>query len=195
MRQTRATSRLPQRARQRAQAAQAFAALLATARQLRRPGGCAWDRAQTLNSLLPYVVEETWEVFEAIRRRRWHSLQEELGDVLYGVLCLALIGERQGRCTVTGLLRHTRGKMRRRHPHVFGRSRAGTPAEALRHWEASKRREGPRAHSPTRELRRTLIAWWDWLLAHPEVWARSTPARAPSCRPGRLHARRLSRPR
>jgi XTP/dITP diphosphohydrolase len=72
-----------------------FRALVATARRLQAPGGCAWDRAQTVPSLLPYLVEEAWEVFETVRSRHRRELPEELGDVLYTVLFMALVAERR----------------------------------------------------------------------------------------------------
>ena len=72
----------------------AFQELVTTARRLQAPGGCRWDRAQTVSSLLPYLVEEAWEVFEVIRRRQYQELEEELGDALYTVLLLTLAAER-----------------------------------------------------------------------------------------------------
>ena len=152
--------------------------LVATARRLQAPGGCAWDRAQTIQSLLPYLVEETWEVFETVRSRRHRALPEELGDVLYTVLFMALKAERQGRGSLEQLLTQTRRKMVRRHPHVFGNGRAGSPAAAYRSWQASKRRERPRAPSPSKAFRERLVAHWD------RVWAASEPRR-PSAKPRR----------
>ena len=144
-----------------------FWELVATARRLQAPGGCSWDRAQTVTSLLPYLIEETWEVFEVIRSRRYEELQEELGDVLYTVLFLALIAERRGFCRLESMLTVTRGKMVRRHPHVFGASRADSPRAAYRSWQRSKQLEGARRHSPSRRFRKRLVEWWDWLHAHP----------------------------
>ena len=144
--------------------------LLATARQLPALDGCAWDRAQTIDSLLPHLIEETWEVFEAARTRRRKRLQEELGDVLYTVLFLALIAERQGRFRLADVLRGTRAKMLRRHPHVFGTKQAGTAREAYQHWQRRKRLEGRnRASSPSRRLREQLLASWDRLLTRERV--------------------------
>ena len=145
-----------------------FWALVATARRLQGPGGCPWDRAQTVNSLLPHLVEETWEVFEAVRSRHRRDVQEELGDVLYTVLFLALIAERKRQCRLTDLLTATRKKMVRRHPHVFGDKHAQTPNAAYQAWQDSKRREGRKRHSPTKAFRERLVAWWEWLRTHPE---------------------------
>jgi uncharacterized protein YabN with tetrapyrrole methylase and pyrophosphatase domain len=130
----------------------AFTALVAVARRLQAPGGCAWDRAQTVDSLLPYLIEETWEVFEAIRRRRRAALPEELGDVLYTVLFLTLIAERRGWFRLEHLLQATRRKMIRRHPHVFGNAPAPTPETAL--VAAWDRRLTGRSRRPSGSLRR-----------------------------------------
>ena len=146
-------------------AADPFWDLVATARRLQAPGGCAWDRAQTVPSLLPYLIEETWEVFETVRSRRRRALAEELGDVLYTVLFMALKAERRGGRSLEQLLTATRRKMVRRHPHVFGAQRAVTPSAAYRQWQASKRRERSGAPSPSKAFRERLVAQWDRLHA------------------------------
>ena len=143
--------------------------LVATAKRLQAPDGCPWDRAQTVSSLLPYVIEEMWEVFEVIRSRRYEELEEELGDVLYGVIFLTLVTERRGRCSLRSLLMRTRAKMIRRHPHVFGTATAASPQSAYRQWELTKRQEGRRRHSPSKAFRQLLVSWWDWLHRHPEA--------------------------
>lgn len=148
----------------------AFSSLVATARRLQRPGGCAWDRAQTLQSLLPYLVEETWEAFEAIRHNRRGHLREELGDVLYTVLFLSLIAERRGLFSLTSLLQATNRKMIRRHPHVFGDRRANTPGEAYGQWQAAKRREQA-PPSRSKQLRPLLVSCWEWLHRDPTAAA------------------------
>ena len=129
-----------------------FWGLVETAKRLQAPGGCAWDRAQTIESLLPYLIEETWEVFDAIRRRRAKDVQEELGDALYTILFMSLIAERTRQGSLRSLLRATREKMIRRHPHVFGNRSAATPKEAYRQWQASKRREGTQPPLPLKAL-------------------------------------------
>jgi uncharacterized protein YabN with tetrapyrrole methylase and pyrophosphatase domain len=144
--------------------------LVTMARRLQAPGGCAWDRRQTLQSLLPCLIEEAWETFEVVKSRRLRDLEEELGDVLYTVLFLALIAERQGVLRLRPLLRRVQRKMVRRHPHVFGAHAGGTAAEAYQSWQTSKRREGSKAHSPSRQLEATLVGLWEWLHAHPKAW-------------------------
>ncbi len=146
-----------------------FWSLVETAKRLHAPGGCAWDRAQTVDSLLPYLIEETWEVFEVVRSGHRRELQEELGDVLYTVLFLTLIAERRGWLTLDSLLRTTRQKMIRRHPHVFGGRTAPTPQQAYQQWQAIKRQEGTPRYSPSKALRAMLVTWWEWAYAHPGV--------------------------
>ena len=146
-----------------------FWSLVGTAKRLHAPGGCAWDRAQTIDSLLPYLIEETWEVFEVVQSGHRKELQEALGDVLYTVLFLTLIAERRGWLTLDSMLRTTRQKMIRRHPHVFGQDSAPTPRQAYRQWKAIKRQEGTPRYSPSKALRAMLVTWWEWLYAHPGV--------------------------
>ena len=143
--------------------------LVATARRLQAPGGCPWDRIQTIDSLLPHLIEETWEVFEAVRTRQRKGLQEELGDVLYTVVFLALIAERQGRFGLADVLCGTRAKMLRRHPQVFGTKQAATARQAYRHSQRLKRLEGRSRASPSRRLREQLLASWDRLLTRERV--------------------------
>lgn len=149
----------------------AFARLLATARRLHSPSGCAWDRAQTLSSLFPYALEELWETFEAIRARRRTAVREELGDAMYSLLFLALIAERTHRGLLARLFTDVNRKMIRRHPHVFLGARAPSKREAYRLWEAMKRQEGARSPSPSAEFRTALTGMWDWLRVDPETRA------------------------
>jgi len=141
--------------------------LVKTAQRLQGPGGCPWDRAQTIRSLLPHLVEETWEAFCAGRRRRYAHLEEELGDVLYTVIFLTLIAQRRKRFNLETLLKNTRRKMIRRHPHVFGSWRARTVREAYAHWQAVKRRERRLDVSSSKGLRPLLVALWDLLRTCP----------------------------
>lgn len=142
--------------------------LVATAQRLQRPRGCPWDRAQTVQSLLPHLVEEVWEVFCAVRQRRRAHLEEELGDVLYTVVFLALVAERQGWFDLKTLLAKTQQKMIRRHPHVFGTKRARSPDEAYAHWQRVKRRERPGGASWA-GVRPLLVELWDALRVRRHV--------------------------
>ena len=101
-------------------AGEAFARLVAIMRRLRAPGGCPWDREQTIASLAPYLLEETYEVLDAIEREDWAALQEELGDLLLQPVFQAEIAGGEGRFTIVDPLNAIVEKLIRRHPHVFG---------------------------------------------------------------------------
>jgi len=109
--------------------------------RLRAPGGCPWDREQTFDSITKYTLEETYEVLEAIESRNWDELVGELGDLLLQVLFYSEMAREEGRFSINDVLDRLAAKLVHRHPHVFGDASAGTPAEALRNWEALKSRE------------------------------------------------------
>ena len=88
--------------------------------RLRAPGGCPWDREQSFDSIRKYTLEETYEVFDAIERRDWPHLAEELGDLLLQVLFYAEMAANEGHFTIADVLDHLNRKLIRRHPHVFG---------------------------------------------------------------------------
>lgn len=125
-------------------AGEAFARLVATMRRLRAPDGCPWDREQTIASLKPYLLEETYEVMDAIEREDWAALSEELGDLLLQPVFQAEIAASEGRFTITEPLEAIVEKLIRRHPHVFGTVEAETSDEVLRNWEQIKRGEKAR---------------------------------------------------
>src|SRR5205814_60106 len=129
-----------------------FERLLEIMRRLREPGGCPWDREQTRTSLKPFLIEETYEVLEAIESGDTAALQEELGDLLFQVVFHAQIAVERGEFDMAALLARLADKMISRHPHVFGEATVGTPREALVQWEAIKQRE---AHTAGR--RRSVI--------------------------------------
>jgi MazG family protein len=109
--------------------------------RLREPGGCPWDREQTYETLRRYLVEESFEVADAIDRRDLEDLREELGDLLFQVVFLCRLSAEQGRFTVHDVIRGIADKMIRRHPHVFGTTTVATSEEVVRNWEEIKRRE------------------------------------------------------
>src|SRR5271165_3782294 len=88
--------------------------------RLRAPGGCPWDREQSFDSIRKYTLEETYEVFDAIERRDFPHLTEELGDLLLQVLFYAEMAANEGHFTIADVLGHLNNKLIRRHPHVFG---------------------------------------------------------------------------
>ncbi len=110
-------------------------------RILREPGGCDWDRAQDLRSMRPHLVEEAYEVIDAIDRENLNDLREELGDVLFLVHFFARLAEEQGAFDLEAVARSINEKLIRRHPHVFADVQVSGVADILRNWEEIKRRE------------------------------------------------------
>ena len=117
--------------------------LIAVLERLRAPGGCAWDRAQTHESLVQYLVEETYELVDAIETRNREELIEELGDVLYQVVFHSDIAAEAGQFTLEDVAAHMTAKMVGRHPHVFGDLVAETPDAVMQHWDRLKAQEKP----------------------------------------------------
>ena len=129
-------------------AAAAFARLVDLVRVLRSPGGCPWDREQTLQSLRPFVLEETYEVLDALDHDDRHALREELGDFIFEGVLLAQLCAESGDFTVADSLNAISDKLVRRHPHVFapdadggGKPLPATPDEVVERWEDLKARE------------------------------------------------------
>lgn len=122
-------------------ASQRFVELLSIMARLRGEGGCPWDRSQTPDTLRPFLVEETYEVLEAIDLGDPARIMEELGDLLFQIVFHVEIATEQGEFSMAELLTVLIDKMKRRHPHVFGSRSVDTPAEALAQWEAVKRAE------------------------------------------------------
>ncbi len=112
--------------------------LIAVLEKLRAPGGCVWDREQTHASLVQYLVEETFELVDAIEAGDRDELIEELGDVLYQVIFHADIAAEAGEFTLEDVAAHMRQKMVARHPHVFGDATASTPDDVVATWEKVK---------------------------------------------------------
>src|SRR5712691_721371 len=151
-----------------------FERLLDVMMRLRAPDGCPWDRVQTRISLKPYLIEEAYEVLEAIESGRSAPLQEELGDLLFQVVFHARLAEELGEFTTADLLRQLIDKMVRRHPHVFGDASVGTATEALAQWEAIKQREADeRAQRVQTKAARVNFDWPDaraaWTKVEEEV--------------------------
>src|ERR1700720_3729797 len=102
--------------------------------RLRGPGGCPWDREQTFDSIKRHTLEETYEVFDAIERRAWPDLKDELGDLLLQVLFYAQMASEAGHFTIQDVAENLNAKLIRRHPHIFGDVVASGSAEVLRNW-------------------------------------------------------------
>lgn len=110
--------------------------------RLRHPEkGCPWDLKQNFDSMLPHLLEETYEVAEAIHTRNRASLREELGDLLLQVVFLSQLAKEEGSFTFQDVLTEIYDKLVYRHPHVFGEQKAANSEEALASWEAQKARE------------------------------------------------------
>jgi tetrapyrrole methylase family protein/MazG family protein len=122
-------------------ASDAVERLLAVMARLRGPGGCPWDLEQTLTSLRPYVLEETYEVLEAIDAGDARAHREELGDLLLQIVFQARIAEEEGRFSFADVADAIHDKLVSRHPHVFGDSDAKDADAVLRQWAAIKRKE------------------------------------------------------
>jgi MazG family protein len=122
-----------------------FERLLEIMSRLRGPRGCPWDREQTRASLKPFLVEEAYEVLEAIESERPAALEEELGDLLFQVVFHAEIAAERHEFAIIDVLRRLIDKMTTRHPHVFGDASVDTPDQALAQWETIKQREAQEA--------------------------------------------------
>ena len=133
-----------------------FAEAVSIMARLRGPGGCAWDREQTFDTIRKYTLEESYEVFDAIERRNWTDLCEELGDLLLQVLFYAQMASEPGYFSIADVITSLNRKLIRRHPHVFGDEASAAAGNAvaspletqnidssqvLRNWEAIKRAE------------------------------------------------------
>jgi nucleoside triphosphate diphosphatase len=142
--------------------------------RLRGPGGCPWDREQTFDSIRKYTLEETYEVFDAIERRNWPGLCEELGDLLLQVLFYAQMAGEAGHFTLADVITGLNRKLIRRHPHVFGdqaslaagnsvesplQTEGIDSAQVLRNWDAIKHAEkAPAGTSALESIPRSLPA-------------------------------------
>ena len=109
--------------------------------RLRAPDGCPWDREQTFDSIKRYTLEETYEVFDAIERRAWQELKDELGDLLLQVLFYAQMGSEANYFTIVDVLANLNAKLIRRHPHIFAGAQATDTDAVLRNWEQIKQAE------------------------------------------------------
>lgn len=118
-----------------------FEKLVEIMARLRGPNGCPWDKQQDFNSLKPMLVEETYEVLEAVDNEDFEGLSEELGDLLLHVLFNARLAKEGGHFDINTVIDRISDKLIRRHPHVFGTESASTAEEVIRNWEAIKARE------------------------------------------------------
>jgi MazG family protein len=153
-----------------------FQKLVDIMRRLRGPGGCPWDREQSIESLRGFVLEETYEVLDAIDRADHDALRGEIGDLIFEGVFLAQIEADEGRFDVAESLRSVTDKLVRRHPHVFGTdeqksSGVDTPDKVLEQWEQIKAREQHDA-GDTRSLLRGVPKTLPSLLRAHEIGSR-----------------------
>ncbi len=109
--------------------------------RLRGEGGCPWDREQTFDSIKRHTLEETYEVFDAIDRRAWPDLKDELGDLLLQVLFYAQMAEEAGYFSIEDVAANLNAKLIRRHPHIFAGGKADTAEDVKQTWDAIKQTE------------------------------------------------------
>jgi nucleoside triphosphate diphosphatase len=130
--------------------------------RLRAPDGCPWDREQTFDTIKRHTLEETYEVFDAIERRAWPDLKDELGDLLLQVLFYAQMASDAGYFTISDVAANLNAKLIRRHPHIFAGAEATDADAVLRNWEQIKRTEkqasGAKQNSMLDDIPRTMPA-------------------------------------
>jgi MazG family protein len=115
-----------------------FERLVGIMARLRAPGGCPWDREQNFDTIKPYLLEEAYEVFDAIDQRDWPGLAEELGDLMLQAVFFAQMASEEGTFRIDDSLNAIAEKLIRRHPHVFGDGAANTSDDVKRRWDEIK---------------------------------------------------------
>jgi len=129
-------------------AAASLAEAIAIMARLRGPDGCPWDREQTFDSIKRHTLEETYEVFDAIERRAWPDLKDELGDLLLQVLFYAQMASEAGYFTLQDVATNLNAKLIRRHPHIFAGAKVADSDAVLRNWEQIKQSEKKASATP-----------------------------------------------
>ncbi|MEW5856834.1 MAG: nucleoside triphosphate pyrophosphohydrolase [Cyanobacteriota bacterium] len=141
-------------------ALEALQQLIEVVAQLRSPnGGCPWDLAQTPQTLTPYVIEEAYEVVDAIRTGDKDAIAEELGDLLLQVVLQAQIARESGQFSLTDVVQGLTQKLIRRHPHVFGEVEVKTAEEVHENWQKIKAAEKGETTQDTQQLSRKLTRY------------------------------------
>ena len=118
-----------------------FAELVELIARLRGEGGCPWDREQTFQTIKPFLLQETYEVLDAIDREDWPELAGELGDLLLQVVFFSQMAQEAGHFDVSDALQAINAKLIRRHPHIFGEETAQTGADVKKRWDENKATE------------------------------------------------------
>jgi tetrapyrrole methylase family protein / MazG family protein len=136
----------------------AFGKLVEIMQRLRAPGGCPWDREQNFDTIKPYLLEETYEVLDAIDARDWPALAEELGDLLLQPVFFAQMAAEAGHFDIADSLHAINEKLIRRHPHVFAAGDAKTADDVKRRWDEIKAEEKPERKGLLEGIPRALPA-------------------------------------
>ena len=129
-----------------------FERLVEIMARLRAPGGCPWDREQSFDTIKPYLLEETYEVLDAIDRRDWPGLAEELGDLMLQPVFFAQMAAEEDKFRIDDSLDAISEKLIRRHPHVFADGSAKTPDDVKRRWDEIKADEKKDKGEPLRGI-------------------------------------------
>ncbi|HUF24513.1 MAG TPA: nucleoside triphosphate pyrophosphohydrolase [Vicinamibacterales bacterium] len=152
-------------------AAARFQTLVEIMQALRAPGGCPWDRKQTYASLRPFVLEETYEVLEAIDRGDIDALAGELGDFLFEAVFLAQIAADEGRFTIADAIDAINAKLIRRHPHVFGEEAAAAAMTGATRATRGRRARAPKASASTIRTAGKVLEQWEQIKAREQKQA------------------------
>ncbi|HAE87578.1 TPA: nucleoside triphosphate pyrophosphohydrolase [Candidatus Marinimicrobia bacterium] len=158
-----------------------FSDLVEIIKKLRSPEGCPWDREQTPESLIPFMIEEVYEVIDALDHRNDRDLVKELGDVMLHLVFQAVLAEEDNRFTIRDVLLQINHKMISRHPHVFTNKVFKSEEEIHHYWEKKKKAEGrkrlldgipnelPSLHKAYRVQSKASMVGFDWDKIH-DVW-------------------------
>jgi MazG family protein len=165
-----------------------FAKLVALQARLRAPNGCPWDREQTHASLRKFLIEETYEVLDAMESSDPHEFASELGDLLLQITFHSILAEETGAFTISDVIESIHSKMVRRHPHVFGDAKAKDSAAVLKNWEQIKAAE--RAQTDGKQGKATAASG---NAAKTDAASESILSGVPRSLPGVLEAYQLTR--
>src|SRR5438034_5196933 len=136
---------------------QKFERLVEIMARLRGPDGCPWDKQQDFNSLKPMLVEEVYEVLEAVENSDFEGISEELGDLLLHIVFHAYLGKEAGHYEINRVSDKMSGKLVRRHPHVFGEESDSTEEKVIKNWEAIKAQEKAQKLKSRTSVQRSLL--------------------------------------
>ena len=135
-----------------------FEELIKIVEKLRGPEGCPWDKEQTRESLKPFLIEELYELLDALDENNSEGIKEELGDMLFQIVLHCQLSKEQGFFDINDVIENITRKMIRRHPHVFGSKNFKTTKEVMTWWEEHKKKEGKSKESVIEGIPKTLPA-------------------------------------